>query len=445
MTPTRTGEAIAPAAPPPPLPAASAPRAALAVEVIQDPATFDQLERDWNALLQRSDATVFQTFEWLRTWWRHFGEARRGALLHLLAVRDDRELVALAPLWIETSRVMGLLRLRRLLYVGRGDSDYLGVLAARGRERESAEAIAASLARDAHRFDVAVLEDTSDRSRTGPLLDEALRARGWSASRVAAEPCPETALLRSWEDTVAAFRIDHRREIRRRLRNIEREHRVELEVVAAGEDVDPAIREFLAMHQARWEADGYWGAFADPRVVEFHRDVAVRLSARGWLFLAFLRVDGRRRAGNYGFSFRDALATFQGAVLHDPELRRLSPGRVLHARSMEWAIARGRTRYDFLRGAEPYKYDFDASDVPNWTTVAYPRGRRLTAPVVALGEAQAGVLRRARREARALRATARQGGWFSRAMLAHLSRVARRAVRDAGAVARRTDRPTPGG
>jgi CelD/BcsL family acetyltransferase involved in cellulose biosynthesis len=432
MLPSRT-----PGAAEPGTPVAVALDPDLRVEVLRDPEALDAIEHDWNELLRTSDATVFQSFEWQRTWWRHFGERRRDARLHVLTIRDGSALVAVAPLWIETSRLLGIVPSRRLLYVGRGDSDYLDVLAARGRERECVERIAWALARDAHLFDAAELEDTSSRSRTGPMLVAALRRQGFSAWRETGEPCPETALRPTWDETVAALKINHRREIRRRLRNIERGHRVEFEVISDGEEVDPAMREFIDMHQERWAREGYWGAFADDQVARFHRDVAARLSARGWLFLAFLRVDGRRRAGNYGFSFRDALNTFQGAVHHDADLTRLSPGRVLHARSMEWAIARGRTRYDFMRGAEPYKYDFDAVDVPNWTTVAYPRAGIELRARHALHRAQLVVLRRIRREARALEAVLRDDGWLSGAALAHLGRVVRRTVADGRRLARR--------
>jgi CelD/BcsL family acetyltransferase involved in cellulose biosynthesis len=440
MPPTRTQGLAAPSATPAGG-AASGPE--LTAELIGTPEAFDALEQEWDDLLQRSEATVFQSFEWQRTWWRHFGERRRMARLHLVTVRGGGALLAVAPLWIEGTRLLGLVPTRRLRWIGCGDSDYLDLLVARGRENECAARIAATLTGGARPFAVAVLEDASERSRTAPLLEDALRRLGWSVSREAAETCPATALGRSWEETIAGFRINHRREIRRRLRNIERGHRVALEVVTRPEAVDPAIREFMEMHQDRWERDGYWGAFSDPGVVAFHRDVAARLCARGWLFLAFLRVDDLRRAGNYGFSFRDAVATFQGAVRHDPELTPLSPGRVLHAKSMQWAIARGLARYDFMRGAEPYKYDFDAVDVPNWTMVAYPASAPLAAAAHLLHCAQSKLARRVRREARVLRAVARDGGWLSASVVAQLGRVVRRATADARRLARRPVREGP--
>jgi CelD/BcsL family acetyltransferase involved in cellulose biosynthesis len=432
------GAVAVPAVPAAAAPVPAAAPAPLAVAVVRDERALDALEPEWNALLERSDATVFQSFEWLRTWWRHFGEGRPGARLHVVTVRGPGGLVAVAPLYVHRLRLLGLAPFRRLLFLGHRDSDYLDVLAARGLEDDCAEAIAAHLARARAEFDVAVLEEIPDGSRTGPALAAALARRGFEVSRAHDSPCPRTALGATWEETVARFGQSDRREVRRRLRNIHKEHRVELELVEAGAGVRPAMREFVEMHQERWARDGWWGAFADPAAAEFQCAVAERLAARGWLFLAFLRVDGRRVAVNYGFSFRDAVGVYlPGAREAPPALARHSPGRVLHALGMQWAIAHGRAVYDFMRGAEPYKYEFDAVDVPNWRTVAYPRRARGAAAAHALQRALATVRRRLRNEAAALRVARGAGGWGSPAVRTHLARALRRGLSDVRRVLRR--------
>jgi CelD/BcsL family acetyltransferase involved in cellulose biosynthesis len=400
------------------------------VAVVEDAAGFDALEAEWNALLERSDASVFQSFEWQRAWWRHFGEGRRDRRLHLVTVRAREGLLAVAPLFVERAGLVGPLALRRLLLVGHRDADYLDVLVARGREAECAERIARQLA-DRPAFDVLVLEELPDRSAIGPLLHAAFLRRGWASARSADSPCPRTALAATWEETVARFTVEDRREIRRRLRNLCKEHRAELEVVPPGPGVEPAMREFIEMHQERWARDAYWGAFADPGQADFHCDVAARLARRGWLFLGFLRIDGRRTTVNYGFSFRDSIAIYlTGAREVDERLARHSPGRMVHALSMQHAVERGLPVYDFMRGAERYKYELGGVDVPNWRVVAFPRPGRLTALRHRVQGALAAVRRRARREALALRVASRGGGWLSRAVREHLALAGRRALAD---------------
>jgi CelD/BcsL family acetyltransferase involved in cellulose biosynthesis len=414
-----------------PRPAREAPsgRPGLAVGVVEGARAFDALEREWNALLERSDASVFQSFEWQRTWWSHFGERARNRGLHLVTIRDDEGLVGVAPLFVECARVLGL-PLRRLLYVGHPDTDYLDLLVERGREADCAELVADHLALRSRVLDLAILADTPDGSRTGALLHEALVRRGWTASRAVGEMCPRTALRASWDETLAAMQINYRREIRRRGRNVEKAFATELELVQSGEAIDAAVREFVEMHQERWARDGYWGAFADPRRAEFQRDVAPRLAARGWLQLSFLRVGGKRVAVNCNFAFRDTVYVYLTGARNRPDLRQYSPGKVVHAMCMKWAVEHGRTVYDFMRGTEHYKYEFGAVDVPNWTIVAYPRSPRRTAAMHALDVLLRGIARRSLRELRLLRETGRADGWISKGMLNHLVRGSRRALKD---------------
>jgi CelD/BcsL family acetyltransferase involved in cellulose biosynthesis len=394
------------------------------VGIVEDASGFDALEGEWNALLEQSAASVFQSFEWQRTWWKYFGERRRDARLHIVTVRDERGLFAVAPFYVERARSLGVLTLRRLLFVGRRDSDYLDILAVPGTEAECIDLIAASLAQSPD-FDMVLLEDMADRSATASLFRGAFLRQGWAASRFIDDRCPRTRLRKTWDETVASFPVNYRREIRRRLRNIAKAYPVELEVLQAGQQVLPAMNEFIAMHQARWIREGLPGVFADARQKAFHCEVADRLSRRGWLFLAFLRAGGERCAANYGFRFRDAVSTFLPGTRDVGELYKYSPGRVLHAKSMEWAIDNGYTVYDFMRGSEHYKYEFDAVDVPNWSVEAYPRRPLLTASRHRVDVVVHAVRRRARKETYALLAIARSESWFSLSLLRHLGRRSR--------------------
>jgi CelD/BcsL family acetyltransferase involved in cellulose biosynthesis len=48
----------------------------------------------------------------------------------------------------------------------------------------------------------------------------------------------------------------------------------------------------------------------------------------------------------------------------DPEARDLSPGVVMVERYARRAMERGQHSMDFLRGGEPYKYEWGALDQP---------------------------------------------------------------------------------
>jgi CelD/BcsL family acetyltransferase involved in cellulose biosynthesis len=48
----------------------------------------------------------------------------------------------------------------------------------------------------------------------------------------------------------------------------------------------------------------------------------------------------------------------------DPRIARLSPGRLLIARALDRVRDEGAFELDFLRGREPYKYEWGAVDRP---------------------------------------------------------------------------------
>lgn len=399
---------------------AETPTATLALSIVSNPTGFDALEPAWNALLERTDASIFQSFEWQRTWWKHFGETNPAASLHLIVLREDESTVGIAPFYVERVRTLGVVPYKRLAFLATGPSDYLDVLFERGREEECAEAVAAYLARHPDLFDVIDLQDCPDRLPNHRLLYDALRRRGFRGEHFINEYCPRTFLKETWDETLASFKIDNRREIRRRQRNLHKNFTVVYEVVTRPEDALRGIEEFIVLHQAKWRNDGHSGVFADSAIARFHREVAQLFARRGWLYLAFMNANGERAATLYCFVFKDDLAVYLTGNANRSDVFKYSPGRVLTAFCMEEAVKMGKKVCDFMRGTEPYKYELDARDVPNWTILMYnprsfkPEVRHKFALLVQ------SLRRRSRKEWLLLRAVGREQGFFSRAMADHI-------------------------
>jgi CelD/BcsL family acetyltransferase involved in cellulose biosynthesis len=73
-------------------------------------------------------------------------------------------------------------------------------------------------------------------------------------------------------------------------------------------------------------------------------------------------VGGKRIAAGISFETDDAILYYNAGV--DPEARELSPGVVMVERYVRRALERGVRHMDFLRGDEPYKYEWGAVDQP---------------------------------------------------------------------------------
>jgi hypothetical protein len=251
-------------------------------------------------------------------------------------------------------------------------------------------------------------------------LHAALISAGFSGSYFQNAQCPRTILSDTWDTTLETFAKKHRKDIAYELRNIHRNFFVEFETTSDRSAVQNDVEDFIAMHQQRWMLAGHPGVFRDTRQADFHRQVALQCFDRGWLFLAFLKLNGQRVAVNYGFRYRDTLATYLNGMTELGDKAKFSPGKVLHELSMQKGIEEGMRVYDFMRGRERYKYALNATDVPNWGLVMYRDGSHYIKTKFSLHLLIAAMQRRLRKEATMLKHIADADGWFSPAMVNHL-------------------------
>lgn len=402
----------------------------LSYRVVQTLEEFDAVEGDWRRVWENSGATIFQTFEWQRTWWKFFGKARKQNRLLLVLIQDGASVRGIAPLFVEHISILGILTFRRLSFIGHGISDYLDVLAEHGHEEGVVRAVVAALTALRSEFDVAVLEDFPDNSFFPRRLRDACVAQSFTGDVFEATQCPRTLLRETWEETLDSFSGKHRKDIAYELRNINRNFVVEFELTSTAADVPRDMDHFIAMHQERWAHAGHQGVFEDTLQARFHKDVAHTCFKRGWLFLAFLRLNGRRVAVNYGFHCRGKVMTYLNGMIASQEALKYSPGKILHIYSMQESANRKCNVYDFMRGRERYKYALGAFDVPNWTLILYPGGRPFVSGKMKAHLIAQGVRRRLKKERAMFLHTIDKEGWFSAGMFNYLAQGLKRSTRD---------------
>ncbi len=347
-------------------------------QCFDDIAALEPYAEAWNRL---AGGIPFRSWEWLATWWRHYGPAGgagdRKRRLHVLGVFDQSgALAGLAPLYAETSTAAG--RMLRLLGDGEVCSEYLGMLSAPGREEAVAAAIAEYLADRFHaarsspeRWDLVLLEaiDAGD-----PVLHPML---GYLAQRGAAVHCrPGPGCWRlelpdSWDDFIAGRSKNQRKQFRRVLRRAEKRETV-LHQVECLSELTRAFEHLVDLHQRRWQSRGQPGCFASDRFLAFHRDVAAQMLRAGQLRMIWLEAEGKPLAAEYQLAAAGVVYMYQAGV--DSDRLHWEPGHVATARVIQLAIAEGCRRFDFLRGNEPYKGQWGASFHGNTTVrVVAPR------------------------------------------------------------------------
>jgi CelD/BcsL family acetyltransferase involved in cellulose biosynthesis len=186
-------------------------------------------------------------------------------------------------------------------------------------------------------------------------------AEGWTLNVEREDVCPVVHLAAgaSMDDYLATLGKKERHEIRRKVRRAEAIGPIRLE---DSPDAVADLEAFIDLHQKRWGIDGL---FPDTPGGEqsrvFFRRLFELAGAEGPR-LTFLTVGGRRIAAGVHFETPDGFLYYNAGV--DPDARELSPGVVMVYAYMERALAAGKRRVDFMRGNEPYKYEWGAEDEP---------------------------------------------------------------------------------
>lgn len=322
------------------------------ITVHSDASVFESLHDRWHRLLGQSSCdTVFCTPEWLGCWWRNFG---RGRPLHLVTVEQDGELLGVAPLMQSNE---GGKRCR--CFIGGVDvSDYFDLMGRAGHERAFLTTFLDHLTADPN-WDVVDLHSVPTCSATLALLPDVARSRGYTVSLVQQEVCPIVDLPGTWESYLESLGKKDRHELRRKLRRLQAEGNWGWHTVSEAGELPKALDDFFDLHEksSRNKAD-FW----DDARRDFFRDNARAMLEVGWLRLSFLELDGRRVATIFAYDYRDTVSLYNSG--YDPAHGYYSVGVLLVAFGIQDAIAAGRTRFDFLRGNEPYKYSFGARDKP---------------------------------------------------------------------------------
>ncbi len=332
---------------------------------------FDAIPRQtWDALLAMTpSATPFSSWTFHRAWWDAYGEMAEPRYLVCCHPGSD-EVVAIVPLM---RRVMprgahGVGWIRTLFMGASYHADYATVLCAPADLPAVAGAVACVLRDDPpDAWDTIDLRRFRAEDPALPALADALRVAdvGWLVDVVQEDVCPVVTAPPGgdWETYLATLDKKARHEIRRKLRRAESVGPVrfrELPLDAA------SVESFIALHQARWGEQGLFPDTPDgERSRRFLHRVTELEAAEGDLAQLVLgEVTVGDRVVFSTVSFDDGRTCYFYNAGMDPSARELSPGVTGTAAFLRDRLAAGCERFDFLRGDEPYKYEWGAVDEP---------------------------------------------------------------------------------
>ena len=280
---------------------------AITCEVVTEWAALEPMRKEWDAFLARTDGDLFFTYDWCRTWWRHYGGRYQ---LRVLLLRRDGDLVGLLPMMIDRMW-LGPVRLRLAKLVGSECTTVVLNPPVVAAEAEAVYAAAFAYLLKQGRCDGIRLHLLGGARPHREQIRRVCEASGSGARLIRDRDLVGHSLLElpeTFEAYLASLSAEQRGSLRRKRRRFESECRYEVEFLEEPAQVAEAFEEFLALHQARWQADGMPGHFGEhPHSVEFNRDLIRTLAPLGRVWMTRLRVDGEAVACEYNYVFNGVL------------------------------------------------------------------------------------------------------------------------------------------
>jgi len=312
---------------------------------------FYESKDTWNKLASQMQLpSIFCTWEWIYTWWEHFGKDYK---LLILFVYNDSEIKGILPLASQRRIVKnGGLIGNILCYCGSREtySDHVDIICPQKEAELCLEAIFAFLLSEYKEWDVLNLSHISDGNPLVTWFQNEDLPYDFEMRQVSIAPFIHVSC--SFDEYVKRLGSDRRYKLKRNKKRLLEQHNIRYMPHAPTSNSE-GLKYLFDLHEQRAKSKDIESTFIGAHIFDFHNSLMQRLSKNGWVWLRFLGNEEKIVAVFYGFSFGKILSYYQMGF--DPEWEYYSPGALILMNVFEEAFYNGMEECDLLRGSEKYK------------------------------------------------------------------------------------------
>ncbi len=309
--------------------------------------SLDSVTSSWDELRHclRWDS-IFVLPAWLKDWWEACGGE---AELYLRMLRQGAEIIGFAPLLVNAETAS---------FIGSADiCDYLDFVIVPGGERDFFKVLLDDLReKGIKKLDLRPLRPDST---VLIQLVSVAQNRGYEVTCRPEDVSLELDLPATWNEYLAILKNKQRHEVSRKLRRLWEAGSVEHRCVEVGREVEDYLDIFLKLFSLSKDEKA---SFMNNNRESFFRSLAKAMAEIGLLRMGTLQVNKVPAAMTMGFDYDGSHYLYNSA--YDPQFSYLSVGLLCKVLCLKDSIEKGRTKWNFLRGGEPYKYRLGGHEVP---------------------------------------------------------------------------------
>lgn len=318
----------------------------LAVTRIISDAGFDSLKPTWDELLVQSDInTIFQTHNWLRSWWAAFG---KGNELCILVIKSGDAIVGIAPLMVKNGGRRGF-RSRTVQFIGAPDADY-GDIIGDNKPLLWKHVIDYLRANDRN-WDKLSFEQINQDSTSLQALRELLPVTDEVYQIVESDRCLKFT-YRDEESKRAEFAIRRSHDLKRCFNFFKNSNGFELKRISDPNEIEKELQMLFHLHATRWEETITPSKFTEEQFRRFYYELVNRLQPNGQLCLMASYSGDIPITLSLNYEYNRMI--YHYTLAFNSYFSKKSPG-TLHVLIQTEEFVRTGFELDFARGAGPYK------------------------------------------------------------------------------------------
>jgi CelD/BcsL family acetyltransferase involved in cellulose biosynthesis len=333
--------------------------------------TFNQIKSisaisrgNWQNVLSESKTVIpFLDYDWMRIWLKHFAEDKETSIY--VVYNQEKEIVGIIPTIRMKEHNFGF-NFNVISFAANSHSFRTSIIAKEDVQNEIFVAWWRFI-QGKSRFDYLKFKEFL----ASNLLFAELDKQKISYSLEEKKQPPYIKISADWENYFSSLKGHFRRNLRRRLRNAQKDFgKVEYRILSDNDgDLQQWIKEGLELEASGWKGKMGSAILKSEKVKQFYFDIARAFQERGQLHVGGLFFDQHMVGFNFSLVYQGVFYLLK--IAYDETVARYSPGQIMMYFLLQKTFNEKLRYFDFLGPSMPWKLEWTDKFHDHYTLILY--------------------------------------------------------------------------